>query len=408
MNMIHLIALIFTTTALFSFINCRFLKLPTTIGLMVNSITLAIALIAIGEYLPHSASIQWAKQTIELIKFDEVVIRGMLGVLLFAGSLHINFSDIYKDKLVIGLLATVGVVISTLLVGFTLFFILPYLSIKVPLVYCLLFGSLISPTDPIAVMSILKSIGAPRSLQTKIAGESLFNDGVAIVFFTVLSGMAIQGKDFTINTVLWLFVKESLGGAALGLLLGYLAYQLLKQIDDYITQILITIALVLMGGSIAEYLHVSSPIAAVCAGLLIGNHGRNFAMSKKSCEHLDIFWHLLDEILNSILFVLLGLEIIVLALEFKLLLAGLIAIPVVLLARYLGVAGIINMLKFTKSFRPKIVKILTWGGLRGGISIALALSLPSSEYRESILSMTFVVVIFSVLVQGLTIKRLLK
>ena len=330
----------------------------------------------------------------------------MLGILLFAGALHINFSDIYKQKLVIALLATVGVVISTFIIGGVLYFALPLLSIEFPYLYCLLFGSLISPTDPIAVMSILRSIGASKSLQTKIAGESLFNDGVALVFFTVFSGMAIQGKNFTFESVTILFLQESLGGAILGLSLGYLAYYFLKKINDYITEILITIALVLTGGTIAEILHVSSPIAAVCAGLFIGNHGRNFAVSKKSCEHLDFFWHVLDEILNSILFVLLGIEILVLVFELRFFAAGLLAIPVVLIARYIGVASIIHVLKFKKSYNPKIVKILTWGGLRGGISVALALTLPPSAYRDIILSMTFIVVIFSVLVQGLTIKRL--
>lgn len=407
MNMIHLISFIFTATALFSYINCRYLKLPTTIGLMVSSTTLAVTLVFVGELFPSANSVQWAKQAIAMIEFDEVVIRGMLGVLLFAGALHINFSDIDEQKWVIGLMATVGVVISTFVIGGVLYFALPFLSIKVPYLYCLLFGSLISPTDPIAVMSILKSIGASKALQTKISGESLFNDGVALVIFTVLSGMAIQGKNFTVESVAWLFIQESLGGIVLGLSLGYCAYYFLKQIDDYITQILITISLVLIGGTIAELTHVSSPIAAVCAGLFIGNHGRSYAMTKKSCEHLDLFWHLLDEILNSVLFVLLGLEILILTFDMKFFAAGLIAIPAVLIARFLGTASIINVLKFKKSFNPKVIKILTWGGLRGGISVALALSLPNSEHRELILTMTFIVVIFSVLVQGLTIKKLI-
>lgn len=373
---------------------------------MLNSIVLALALILIGELSPFSDSLVWAKNTINLIKFDELVIRGMLGILLFASALHINFEDIYKNKLVIGLLATVGVVFSAFSIAFIIQILLFLINMPLPFLYCLLFGTIISPTDPIAVMSILKSLGASKSIQTKIAGESLFNDGVAIVMFSVVFGLIYKGTSIEWDSIMWLFVQESLGGALLGLILGYIAYQFLKPIDDYITEILITISLVLVGGSLSHFLHVSEPIAAVCAGLLIGNRGRQFAMSEKSSEHIDLFWHLIDEILNSILFVLLGLEILVLAFQFNFLLAGILAIPVVLLTRFIGIASIINLLKFFKhKFHPKVIRILTWGGLRGGISIALALSIPEGSYRDIILSMTFIVVIFSVVVQGLTVKR---
>lgn len=405
MDILHVLTLIFSATAFFSYINCRYLKLPTSIGLMINSIILALALIVIGELSFFSDSLQWAIDTINLIKFDELVIRGMLGILLFASALHLNFEDLYKNKMVISLLATVGVIFSAFGVAFVLKFLLTFLGLSVPFLYCLLFGTIIAPTDPIAVISILKSLGASRSIQAKIAGESLFNDGVAIVMFSVIYGFLFRGTEIDLNNTLLLFLQESVGGAALGLSLGYLAYLFLKQIDDYITEILITIALVFIGGSLSQKFHVSEPIVAVCAGLLIGNRGRKLAMSEKSAEHIDLFWHLVDEIMNSILFVLLGLEILVISFKMTYLLAGLIAIPVVLITRFVGVAGIINLLKLKRTFPKRVIPILTWGGLRGGISIALALSIPDNSHRDLILSMTFIVVIFSVIVQGLTVKR---
>ena len=406
MDFLQILSLVFATTALFSFINCRYLKLPTTIGLMLNSIIMALSLILIGELSFFSDSLLWAKETIQMLKFDELVIKGMLGILLFASALHINFEDINKNKFLISLLATVGVLFSAFGTAIILYFFLGFIGLKIPFLYCLLFGSIISPTDPIAVMAILKTLGVSRSIQAKIAGESLFNDGVAIVMFSVIFGFLYRGTSIEWNSVLWLFVRESAGGALLGLTLGYVAYLFLRQIDDYITEILITLALVFVGGSLSHYLHVSEPIAAVCAGLLIGNTGKQLGMSEKSSEHIDIFWHLVDEIMNSILFVLLGLEILVISFEFHYLVAGLIAIPVVLLTRFVGVAGIINLLKLKRDFPENVIRILTWGGLRGGISIALALSLPEGPYREVILSMTFIVVIFSVVVQGLTVKKL--
>ena len=406
MDILQVLTLIFSTTAFFSFINCRYFKLPTTIGLMLSSIILALSLILIGELAFFSDSLQWAKDTIVLIKFDELVIRGMLGILLFASALHLNLEDLYKNKAVITLLATVGVVFSAFGIAFSLKFILALLGLKVPFLYCLLFGTIISPTDPIAVMSILKSLGASKSIQAKIAGESLFNDGVAIVMFSVIYGFLYRGTSIEWNSVLWLFVRESAGGAILGLTLGYTAYLFLKAIDDYITEILITIALVFIGGSLSHYLHVSEPIVAVCAGLLIGNRGRQCALTERSSKHIDMFWHLVDEIMNSILFVLLGLEILVISFKSTYLAAGILAIPIVLITRFIGVSGIINLLRLRKTFPKRVIPILTWGGLRGGISIALALSLPEGPYRDVLLSMTFIVVIFSVVVQGLTVKRL--
>ncbi|MDH5457587.1 MAG: sodium:proton antiporter, partial [Nitrospinota bacterium] len=283
-----------------------------------------------------------------------------------------------------------------------------WLGIGIPFIYCLLFGALISPTDPIAVMAILKTVGAPKELETKIAGESLFNDGVAVVIFIVLLDIAIGTHEPTFVSITVLFLKEAVGGALFGLVAGYGAYRLMRTVDNYQVEVLITLALVFASYAAAEAIHVSAPIAAVAAGLLIGNHGRTMAMSEKTIEHVDLFWELIDEILNGILFVLLGFEILILTFDMSNFKAGLIAIPVVLLARFIGVSLPIWLRKFKREFSPNAIKILTWGGLRGGISVALALSLPASPERELILMMTYVVVVFSILVQGLTIGKLVQ
>ena len=283
-----------------------------------------------------------------------------------------------------------------------------FLKIELSFIQCLIFGALISPTDPIAVLSILRSAKVSKALETKISGESLFNDGVAVVLFTVVLGIAYQDHHIHWLSISKLLIVETLGGALLGTVAGYIAYLMLEKIDDYVTEIMITLALVFTGGTIAEIFHLSGPIAAVCAGLLIGNRGRSLAMSSKTVEQLDTFWHLLDEIFNSILFVLLGLEVFVITFTGEHFIAGILAIPIVLLARGTGVWAIITALKSHREFSSNTIKILTWGGLRGGISIALALSLPRSEVRDVIIAMTFIVVVFSVLVQGLTVKYLVK
>lgn len=405
---LHLIAWLLFFTAGFSYLNHRLLKLPPSIGVMAIALVFSLGLVAAGEtgLLPELEAS--AQTLLGSLNFERLVMHGMLGALLFAGALHINIDDLAQQKWVITLLATFGVVLSTALIGGLTYALVQALGLNLPFIYCLVFGSLISPTDPIAVLSIMKTAGASKELETKIAGESLFNDGIAVVVFMVILGIATGEREATLSAIALLFVEEAVGGALFGLGMGYLAYRMLKSINEYRVEVLITLALVFCGYALAETLHVSAPIAAVTAGLLIGNHGRSFAMSETTVEHVDTFWELVDEILNAVLFVLLGLEVLVLTFESSHLLAGVLVIPVVLAARLAGVSLPVLLLKLKREFPPHTIRILTWGGLRGGISVALALSLPSSPERDVILTMTYVVVIFSVLVQGLTIGRLVE
>jgi CPA1 family monovalent cation:H+ antiporter len=309
---------------------------------------------------------------------------------------------------VIATLATVGVVSATAITGLLAWWLFALVGLELPLIWCLVFGALIAPTDPIAVLGILKSAGAPKTLETKITGESLFNDGVAVVVFLLLAGIATGGTEATVGGALWLFLQEAVGGTLFGLAVGALAYWMLKSVDNYQVEVLITLALTTGGYALAELLHLSAPIAIVVAGLLIGNQGRLLAMSDKTREHLDTFWELVDEILNAVLFVLIGLEVLVLTVSTEYLTAGLLAIPLVLFARFVSVGLPVGVMRRYRSFSPKVVQLLTWGGLRGGISVALALSLPVGETRDALVSITYAVVVFSILVQGLTIGPLVR
>jgi CPA1 family monovalent cation:H+ antiporter len=342
------------------------------------------------------------------VDFDETLLHGMLSFLLFAGALHVNLADLAKQRWVIAVLATAGVLSSTFMIGFMAQWGFGVLGLSIPLVYCLLFGALISPTDPIAVLGILTKAGAPKTLETKITGESLFNDGVAVVVFLVLLGIATGERDASVLSIVTLFAQEAIGGVLYGLAIGALAYWMLKQVDDYSVEVLITLALTTGGYALAETLHLSAPIAIVVAGLLIGNHDRAFAMSDKTREHLDSFWELVDEILNAVLFVLIGMEVLVLAYKETYVLAGLMVIPMALFARVIAVGIPIGVMRKYREFSPMAVTILTWGGLRGGISVALALSLPAGEIRDALVTITYVVVAFSIIVQGLTIGPLVE
>jgi CPA1 family monovalent cation:H+ antiporter len=407
MDTLDLAAILVTASALFSFINHRYIKLPTTIGLML--IALVVSLMLLGAGLLGVAQLDMhAKEILAGIDFNTTLMQGMLSFLLFAGALHINLDDLAKQKWVISSLATLGIITSTFLIGGAGYFLFDWLGIEMPLIYCLLFGALISPTDPIAVLGILKTANAPKTLETKIAGESLFNDGMAVVVFLVLLGIASGGHEVSVGHIALLFLEEAVGGVVFGLAIGWLAYLLIKQVDNYQVEILLTLALVMGGYALASAIHVSGPIAVVVAGLLMGNHGRMLAMSEHSREHIDTFWELMDEILNAVLFVLIGLEVLVLQFTGHVLLAALVLIPVVLLARFISVATPINLLRLRREFTPGAVKILTWGGLRGGVSVALALSLPAGEPRDIILAITYAVVVFSIVVQGLTIGPLVK
>ena len=404
MEMLDLAALLLTLAAIFSYINFRFLKLPTTIGIMLIAMLISISLVVLGhcgfEGIQNKATV-----VLEGIDFNKALMHGMLSFLLFSGALHVNLEDLDQHKWIISILATFGVVMNTFIVGSIAWIVFWLIGLKLPFIYCLLFGSLIAPTDPIAVIGILKKAGVPKSLETKFTGESLFNDGVAVVVFLVIMGIVTGGHDVTAGHIMLLFVEEAIGGVLFGLAIGWLAYQMLKSVDNYQVEVLLTLALVMGGYAFARVIHVSGPIAMVVAGIFIGNRGRLFAMSENTREHLDSFWELMDEILNAVLFLLIGLEILVLTIKGNYLIAGLIMIPVVLLARFISVGIPVTFMRRIRDFSPHAVKILTWGGLRGGISVALALSIPNGPEREALLTVTYIIVIFSILVQGLTIER---
>jgi CPA1 family monovalent cation:H+ antiporter len=379
--------------------------LPGTIGVMVAAMVSSLVLILAASL--GLGSVEWAATLLQRVDFDDLLMRGMLSFLLFAGALHVNLEDLVSRRWSILSLATVGVVTSTALVGAATWMLLWVLGLHIPVAYALLFGALISPTDPIAVLGLLRRANTPKSLETIISGESLLNDGVGVVIFLMIAGVIAGGHELSVLGVIELFAVEAVGGLVLGLVLGWVAFLLLKRIDNHTVEILITLALVAGGYSLAGALHTSGPLAMVAAGLFIGNRGRLLGMSAHSREHLDGFWELLDEILNAVLFVLIGLEILVLDLEPRYLLAGALMIPVVLVARFVSVSLPIATLKRLKrTFPPYSIVMMTWGGLRGGISIALALSLPASPRRDLIVVITYVVVVFSILAQGLTIGRL--
>ncbi len=404
MGILNTAALLITLAALFSYLNYRFVRLPNTIGIMIISLVMSLCLLLLGK-LGWTDLIFYTNKALRSIDFHETLMKGMLSFLLFAGALHVNINDLRQQTGVITTLATVGVLISTFMVGGLTWLVLHALNIPLAFIYCLLFGALISPTDPIAVLGILKRARVPKSLETKISGESMFNDGMGVVVFLVLFGLATDGN-LSASGISLLLVQEVVGGMVFGLVLGAGVYFLLKDVDNYQLEVLLTLALVMGGYALAHELHLSGPLAVVVAGLFIGNHGRSFAMSEKTRAHLDTFWELIDEILNAILFVLIGLEVLLLAIPSEYLLAALAIIPLVLLARFVSVGLPIVVMGRFRRFSPGVVQVMTWGGLRGGISVALALSLPFSTERDVILAITYAVVIFSIIIQGLTISRM--
>ena len=404
MSLIHTLTILICLAALFSYVNHRFFKLPMTIGLMAVALLFSLSLLVLGK-IGVGVEAE-AKRFIGAIDFNEALMHGMLGFLLFAGALHVKLEELWDLKWVVGTLAVVGTILSSVLTGTLGYFLFDAVGMPVPFLYCLLFGALISPTDPIAVMGILRGARLPKALEMKIVGESLFNDGVGVVIFLVVLNL-LPKASVEVTDVMILFVEEAVGGALLGLALGFVTYHMLRSVDNYQVEILITLALVMGCFGVADLLHTSGPIAVVVAGLLIGNQGRQWAMSEKTREHLDNFWELLDELLNAVLFVLIGLEVLVLTFQQPYLMAGLVAIPLVLAARWVSVVLQIRLFSLVREFSARTITILTWGGLRGGISVALALSLPYGKMRDAIVTITYVVVIFSILVQGLTINRVL-
>ena len=401
-------AILVSLAAIFGYINVRFLKMPTTIGLMVITIVFTLFVFLLSYY--DDTLLDAERYIITHIDFKTILLDVMLSFLLFAGALHTDFEELRKNRWPILMFSTFGVITSTILVGVSLYYILPLLGLNVDLIYCLLFGALISPTDPIAVLGILKKAGVPKKLESKIVGESLFNDGVGVVVFLTLFQIASSPTgSFEWSAVGTLFIQEVFGGVGLGLLLGWIAYRLMRSIDDYDIEVIITLAAVMMGTVVAHKLHVSAPLAMVPAGLVIGNDRvRNEVMSTEVETYVDKFWELIDILLNTVLFVLIGMEILVLNFQTTYVEAGLIAIPLVLVCRYLSLLLPINLFKRRLEFIPKTNLVMTWGGLRGGISIALALGLTVEMERDLFLVMTYIVVVFSIIVQGLTVGKLVE
>ena len=402
MGLFQSFALVLTVTALFGFVNERWIKLPTPIGVTLVALVTSLGLLLFRD----TALTHWAQGFLDSLNFGTLVLQGLLSYLLFAGSLHVNLEDLGRQGWPIVVLATVGVVISTVVVGLLTYVGAGLLGYELPLAWAFVFGALISPTDPIAVLGILRRLGVRHDVETLVVGESLFNDGVGIVVFLAALefAMAAGGGHGASNGTAALFVREALGGLALGFVLGVTTYLLLRAVDQYTVEVLLTLALVSGGYALADAAHMSGPLAMVVAGLFIGNRGRMLAMSSTTREHLDTFWELVDEILNAVLFVLIGLEILVLAKGYPWPLA-LLAIPLVLVARLVSAGAAITTLRARRHFPPWTVRTMVWGGLRGGISVALALSLPPGHERDLIVSMTYAVVVFSILVQGLTVSR---
>ena len=405
MSIITIASILVTLCAVFSYINYRFLKLPTTIGIMVMALVLSAILLALP--LLNIDVLPYAHKILGSINFSDTLLHGMLSFLLFAGALHVNLDELKQQKYIVSAMALFGTVFSTVLVGYLSYRLFPFLGFEITFIQALLFGALISPTDPIAVMAILKKAGVPKSLEIKVVGESLFNDGIAVVLFVALLGASVHGET-DISHMAILFLEEAVGGALLGLVLGYITFLMARSVDNYQVEIFLTLALVMGGYELATVLHTSGPIAMVVAGLLIGNIGRSFAMSEKTKQNLDDFWELIDEFLNAILFLLIGFELLVIPFNQSAFIAGIILIPSLLLIRFLSVILPMSLLKKFRTFSPGAAKILTWGGLRGGISVALVLSLPLGEMRDFLLLVTYCIVMFSILVQGLTIGKVAK
>ncbi len=410
-----MVSLLISLAAVSSYVNYRYIKLPTTVGVMLVALVASLALVLVGPYAGGFA--EQATAMISRIDFNQIVLHGMLAFLLFAGAINVNLDDLGREWLTVSSLAIFGTLASTFIVGAATGVVLGWLGLGIPLVHALLFGALISPTDPIAVLGIMRSVGAPRQLEVQVVGESLFNDGLGVSVFLIL--LQLSGFDGAAGSgavaplligvgAVGLLLKEVGGALVVALAAGFLTYQMLKRVDNYHVEMLLTLALAMGVYALADALHLSAPIAVVVAGLFMGNQGRALAMTEKTREHVDTFWELVDQILNVVLFLLIGLELLVLRIEPGWLVAGVLAIPIVLAARWVSVAGIIGPLGWVKAQSKGAIPVLTWGGLRGAISVAMALSLPANYSRSLILTLTYFVVVFSILVQGLTVGRVIR
>lgn len=408
MELYYSFSVLIVLTAVFSYINERFLKLPPTIGIMLMAMVVSISVVLAGAVYPHL--FQEFSGFISNLDFTEVLMGAMLNFLLFAGAIHIKLADLREQKGPVMVFSTVSVLISTFVVGVLLYYILPLTGLSAPLIECLVFGALISPTDPIAVLSILKKVGVSKSLETKVAGESLFNDGMAVVVFVVLLQLA-QGKeiDLSFGNVAWLFIKEAIGGLALGIALGVAGVRAMKNISSHNVSAIITLAIVMGGYLVAHAMHISGPLAMVASGLVVGNMSRREGvLTDNARDYLNKFWELIDEIMNAILFLIIGFELILIPDITDYWQIGLVAIVLVLVARWISIWIPTKIIPFKTKFNNDTIRILVWGGLRGGVSVALALSIDDALHKELFLSITYFVVVFSIFVQGLTIGRVVR
>lgn len=405
MELYYSLSILIVLASLFAYLNIRFLKLPSTIGIMFIAIVVSIFARIAGIYMFPEIT-EDLTSLISGVDFTEILMGGMLNFLLFAGAIHVRFADLREQRLPVLIFSTISVIISTFVIGFVLYYVTPFFDIELPFLYCLLFGSLISPTDPIAVLGILKKAKVSKSLETKVTGESLFNDGVAVVLFVVIFQLTQSpGMEVNLGKTTLLLAKEIFGGLSLGVFLGYSASKAIKAIDDYIVSVLITLSVVMGGYLIAHSFHISGPLAMVAAGLFIGNYGKKTAMSDITKEYLSKFWELIDEILNAILFLFIGLELLIIKDFESYWEISILAIFIVLFARFISIWIPSIVVPFKPRLSKGTLKMLVWGGLRGGVSIALALSVNEPEYKELILEMTYFVVVFSIFVQGLTIGK---
>jgi len=406
MTVLQIASLMIVLAGLFGSINYFFLRLPASIGVLVVALIASLSIMLLDVFMPELGLSATIKTTVESLEFSNTLLEGMLGLLLFAGALHVNLSDLRKQAWTVALMATIGVGLSTMIAGLGMYYVM-----GVPLLIALVFGALITPTDPVAVLGVLREANLRKSLETQIAGESLFNDGVGYVVFLFLVGLAfpaVAHGEASVGAALILFTKEAFGGAVLGFVLGWLVFQMMKRIDDYPLEVLLSLGLAFGGYQLAVLLGVSGPIMAVVAGLLIGDVGMKHGMSKITREYLNAFWKLIDEILNALLFLLIGVEVFAIAFNQDMILAGIFGIFLSLTARLAAVSLPIFILSRWKTYRPDVIPVMTWGGIKGGISVALALSIPDNEYKPMILSVTYIVVLFSIIVQGLTIAPLAK
>jgi len=405
MNTQEIISITIVLAALFAYINHRVIKWPPTIGIMALSLICSMILVALGN--SRSLLSEKAVQLANSVDFQDILMNFMLSFLLFAGAIHIDAGKLKAERWPVLLLATIGILVSTFLVGGMTWLLFGLFGMPIPFIYCLLFGSLISPTDPIAVMGILKQAKIPESLEVKIAGESLFNDGVAVVIFISIAQIARSADGaFSIAEVGKLFLQEAIGGLIFGAVLGYLGFLALRSIDEYKVEVLITLAIVMGGYTLASHLHVSGPLAMVVAGIITGNKAKTEGMSDETRDYLGKFWHLVDEILNAVLFLFIGLEMLIIKINSTVMIIGGISILIVLLARWISVIFPVLLLRYKIKFENNAIAMLTWGGLRGGISVALALSLSANMHRDEFVLITYIIVVFSILVQGLTIGKL--